>query len=88
MDLVAEAIEFTAHSLARMKTRGTDRQEVVLAILSGGWTRAQGHRRECRMDFPYNADWNGKTYGTKQVNPIFALRGEGVLVITVKTFYF
>jgi hypothetical protein len=28
-------------------------------------------RLDCRRNFPYGKEWNGKVYATKQVRPIF-----------------
>jgi len=43
---------------------------------------------ECRKDFPFKAEWNGKLYATKQVRPIFADEEHLIVVITVYTYYF
>lgn len=43
---------------------------------------------ECRKDFLFNADWNGKHYATKQVRPVFAEEETEIVVVTVYTYYF
>jgi len=35
------------------------------------WQLAELERLECRKDFAYGKEWNGKLYTTKQVRPIF-----------------
>ena len=41
-----------------------------------------------RKNFPYNADWKGKRYKTKQVKPIVAIEGNRLVVVTVYVYYF
>jgi len=45
-------------------------------------------RFECRMNFTFEQEWNGKVYQTKQVRPIFVEETDEILVITVYTYYF
>ncbi len=40
------------------------------------------------MDFPYGRLWNGTTYSTKRVRPIFVDEAEEIVVITVYTYYY
>jgi hypothetical protein len=40
------------------------------------------------MDFPFGKEWNGKTYRTKQVRPIFVEEAGEILVVTVYTYFF
>jgi hypothetical protein len=49
---------------------------------------AEGGRLECRKDFSYGREWNGKVYATKQVRPIFAEEPNEILVVTVYVYYF
>ena len=49
---------------------------------------AEQGRLECRKDFPYNAEWNGKHYATKQVRPVFADEPTEIVVVTVYVYYF
>ena len=39
-------------------------------------------------DFPFAADWNGRTYATKQVRPVFVDEPNEIVVVTVYTYYF
>jgi hypothetical protein len=41
-------------------------------IQTSPWMPAELGRLDCRKNFPYGKEWNGKVYATKQVRPIFA----------------
>ena len=45
-------------------------------------------RLDCRKNFPYRKEWNGKVYAIKQVRPIFVEEPGEIVVITVYTYYF
>jgi hypothetical protein len=45
-------------------------------------------RLDCRKDFPFGQNWNGKIYATRQVRPVFVDEAEELVVITVYTYYF
>jgi len=45
-------------------------------------------RLDCRKNFPYGKEWNGKVYAIKQVRPIFVEEPGEIVVITVYTYYF
>ncbi len=84
-----ERIEFTVHAEASLRKRGVKREEVVKAIAEGKWHRARFNRIECELEFPYNAEWNGKYYERKRVRPVFKEDvGGKVIVITVYSFYY
>jgi len=42
---------------------------------------------ECTKSFPFNREWNGKTYTTKRVRPIFLEEADEIVVVTVYTYY-
>jgi hypothetical protein len=52
------------------------------------WGATELGRLDCRKDFPYGKEWNGKGYATKQVRPVFVEEGGQIVVITVYTYYF
>jgi hypothetical protein len=81
-------IRLSAHARGYFRTRGFTAMEVEAAIQSSPWRPAELGRLECRKDFPYGRDWNGKFYATKQVRPIFVDRVAEILVVTVYTYYF
>jgi len=84
---VMKEIYFTAHALANIPKRGFTREEVIECIRTEKWEAAEIGKSECRKNFVYNKEWNGKLYATKQVRPIFADE-EKIIVITVYTYYF
>lgn len=80
-------IRLSAHAKLQLRFRGTNEEEVTKAIRTRAWQPAEQGRLECRRDFPYNADWNGKHYATKQVRPIFADDPDEIVVVTVYVYY-
>jgi hypothetical protein len=64
-------IQLSDHALRYMSKRGFTIAEVEDAIRTSPWHAAELGRLDCRKDFPYDKDWNGKIYPTKQVRPVF-----------------
>ncbi len=83
-----KSIRFSGHALEQLAFRGATMEEVEKAILEEDWQSAHQNRMECRMNFPFKKEWNGKVFGTKQVRPIFIEKPEEILVVTVYTYYF
>ena len=81
-------IRLSAHALSYSSKRGFTVEEVEDAIRSCPWETAELGRRHCRKNFPFNKDWNGKVYATKQVRPIFAEEPDELIVVTAYTYYF
>jgi len=52
-----------------MSKRGFTVAEVKEAIRTAYWQPAELGRLECRKDFAYDKEWNGKVYVTKQFAP-------------------
>lgn len=52
------------------------------------WEPAELSRLECRKDFTFNQEWNGRFYATKRVRPIFVEEPEEIVVVTVYSYYF
>ncbi|MBI4676171.1 MAG: hypothetical protein HY748_01170 [Elusimicrobia bacterium] len=71
-----------------MGDRGATRTEVQEAIRSGESLPAKKGRLAFRKNFPFNAAWKGKRYGTKQVMPIVVEEAGELVVVTVYVFYF
>jgi hypothetical protein len=68
--------------------RGATSQEVIEAIQTEPWHPAEMGRLECRKDFEFNSEWNGRRYTTKQVRPIFVDEPDEIVVATVYVYYF
>jgi hypothetical protein len=82
-------VRFSQHALRYVSKRGFAVAEVEDAIRTSPWGTAELGRLDCRKDFPYNKDWNGKVFATKQVRPVFADEaGEIVVITVVYTYYF
>ena len=62
--------------------------EVEDAIRTCAWAATELGRLDCRKDFAYGLEWNGKVYATKQVRPVFVDETGEIVVITVYTYYF
>lgn len=81
-------IRISDHALGYMDKRGFTREEVEDAIRTARWSPAEAGRLQARKNFPFNAQWNGKLYPTKQVRPIFVEKDREIAVVTVYTYYF
>jgi len=71
-----------------MNRRGFTVAEIEEAIRTSPWDAAELGRLECRKDFPYGREWNGKIYATKRVRPVFVEEATELVVVTVHTYYF
>jgi len=71
-----------------MTRRGFTVAEVEEVIRTMPWQPAELERLECRKDFAYGKEWNGKRYTTKQIRPIFVEEASEIVVVTVYTYYF
>ena len=84
----AKPIRLSDHAMRYMSKRGFTIAEVEDAIRTVPWQSAELGRLDCRKDFAYGKEWNGKVYATKQVRPVFVEEATEVVVITVYTYYF
>lgn len=81
-------IRFSGHAQAQLSRRGVLEEEVEIAIRAANWQTAHGNRLECRYDFDFGQEWNGKFYEIKQVRPVFVDETEEIVVVTVYSYYF
>ena len=81
-------IRLSKHALSYTAKRGFHAAEVEEAIRTCPWGTAELARLDCRKDFAYGQEWNGKVYATKQVRPVFVDEQEEIVVITVYAYYF
>ena len=81
-------IRFSMHARENLSYRGSTDNEVIEAIRNSPWSSVLQGRFECRKNFAYEREWNGKFYAMKQVRPIFVEEPEGIVVITVYVYYF
>ena len=81
-------VRLTSHARGYLDSRGFTATEVEETIRTSRWEPAELTRLECRKNFPYGRDWNGKSYATKQVRPVFVEEAKEIVVVTVYTYYF
>jgi hypothetical protein len=81
-------IRLSNHALRYAIKRGFTIAEVEEAIRTNPWGTAELGRLDCRKNFSYGKEWNGKVYATKQVRPVFVEERGQIVVITVYTYYF
>ena len=81
-------IRLSAHATGYMTRRGFTLAEVEATIRSCAWQKAEMGRRECRKDFRFGTEWNGKRFATKQVRPVFVEEVTEIVVVTVYTYFF
>jgi len=81
-------IRLSVHALRYTTSRGFSVEEVEDTIRNSPWGPAELGRGECRKNFPFDREWNGTMYATKQVRPIFVEDSAEILVVTVYTYYF
>ncbi|MCS7305830.1 MAG: DUF4258 domain-containing protein [Thermoguttaceae bacterium] len=81
-------IRLSKHAQQMIVARGAIESEVIEAIQTAPWMPAALGRLECRKDFTYGKQWNGRFYRTKQVRPIFAEETSEIIVVTVYVYYF
>ena len=71
-----------------MEERGVTEAAVEDAIRTGEELPARHGRKKFRKNFPYDKEWGGQTYRTKQVVPVIAEEGGAIIVVTVYSYYF
>jgi Domain of unknown function (DUF4258) len=80
-------IRLSDHARARLQCRGELASEVEDTIRTSPWEPAERGRLECRRSVPFNQEWNGMVYATKEVRPIFVDDPEEIVVVTVYVYY-
>ena len=83
-----KTICLTAHAVEQCAERGATEDEVREAIERGVREPAKRGRSLYRLNFQYQAEWQGKFYALKQVAPVAVEEENEVVVVTVYTFYF
>jgi hypothetical protein len=81
-------IRLSGHAQAQLSRRGVLEEEVETAIREADWESAQANRLECRHDFTFGREWNGRFYETKQVRPVFVDEADEIVVVTVYSYFF
>lgn len=81
-------VRLSAHAAGYRERRGFTDDEVTETIYTEQWQAARGGRMETAKDFDFNAKWNGISYATKRVRPVFVDEPEEIVVVTVYTYFF
>ncbi len=84
---MADTVRLHPHAVARLAERGSTEAEVVATVHGGERFPAKFGRTGFRRNFPFEAEWRGRRYGTKQVEA-YAVKEDGWLVITIIVRYF
>lgn len=82
------AVRFHPHARERMAERGATEEEVEATVEQGEQFPARFGRTGFRRNFPFDGEWRGRHYSTKQVEAYAVREGGDWLVITVVTRYF
>ncbi|MBN2316230.1 MAG: DUF4258 domain-containing protein [Sedimentisphaerales bacterium] len=82
------SVRFHPHARERMAQRGATEQEVIITVESGERFEAKYSRVGFRRNFPFNQQWLGKQYRTKQIEVYSVHEDDDWLVISVITRYF
>ena len=80
-------IRLHPHARGRLEERGATEEDVQLTVENGERFAAKYGRVGFRRNFPFNREWIGKYYATKQVEA-YAVEEQGWLVITVVVKFF
>ena len=88
MNVSQKPVLLSQHAKEQSQYRGCTDEEIKETIRTATWESAELGRLQCRKDFIYNQQWNGKVYKTKQIRPIFAEDKDRIIVITVYVYYF
>jgi hypothetical protein len=81
-------VRFHPHAKERMKERGASEAEVIVTVQAGERFPAKFGRTGFRHNFPFDSEWRGNYYKTKQVEAFALEEGIDWLVITIITHYF
>lgn len=80
-------VRLHSHAKERAAERGATEAEVIAAVREGERFPAKYGRTGFRRNFPFDGEWRGRSYKTKQIEA-FAVEEHGWLVITVVVRYF
>jgi len=81
-------VRFHPHAQERMRERGATEDEVRATVEQGEQFPARFGRTGFRRNFPFDNEWRGRYYRTKQVEAYAVREGTYWLVVTVVTRYF
>ena len=81
-------VRFHPHAQERMRERGTTENEVKATVKYGERFPSKFGRTGFRRNFPFNKEWRGRNYKTKQVEAYAVQENTNWIIITIITRYF
>ena len=81
-------IRLSGHARQQLGFRGATEQDVNESIRTSTWGSVELGRLECRKNFTFNAEWNGKYYSTRQFRPIFVDEPDEIVAVSIYVYYF
>lgn len=81
-------VELHPHARERLAERGATEPEVVGTVSEGETFPAKYGRTGFRRNFPFDGEWRGRHYATKQVQAYAVFENGRWLVITVVARFF
>ena len=88
VDRPPKPVRLSQHARQQIQFRGTTEAEVISSIRTEPWAPAERGRLECRLVLSFRGFWQGRTYASKLVRPIFVEEPTEIIVITVYVYYF
>lgn len=85
---IGKPIRLSGHARGQLGFRGATEAEVVEAIRTEPWQRAELGRLECSKRSSFDAIWNGTRYAIKKDRPIFVEEDKEIVVVTIYVYYF
>lgn len=82
------AVRIHPHARERMEERGVTEKEIIATLKKGERFPVKFDRTGFRRNFPFDGEWHGKHYRTKQVEAYAVREGKDWLVITTIARYF
>ena len=82
------SVRLHPHVLERMEERGATEEDVRATVEHGERFPAKFGRTGFRRNFPFDSEWRGRYFRSKQVEAYAVQEGLDWLVITVITRYF
>jgi hypothetical protein len=83
----SKPVRLSAHAKLRLPQRGASEEEVLQALRDGDWQPMADGKIETRLEFAGSVEWNGLTYRSRVVRPIFVELGSEIVVVTVFVYF-
>jgi hypothetical protein len=81
------SVRLHPHAQERLRERGASEAEIIATVQHGERFPAKFGRTGFRRNFPFDGEWQGRRYVTKQIEA-YTVDENGWLVITVIVKYY